>query len=96
MDENRMDRFVWTGEDGNMPRLITNDMLQCRDCRFCMEQFTSECEIYEVKPGYVMDNERPCRYYEKRTAAEEPAAPEGSTAAEEPAASEESAAAEAT
>ena len=65
MEKDRVERFVWTGEDGNMPILITNDRLQCRDCVYRTEPIVTECEIYEEKPGYVLDNTKPCKHYKK-------------------------------
>ena len=67
MERDRMERFVWTGEDGNIPIVITNDMLQCSDCVYRMEPQVIECEIYEEKPGYVLNQAKPCKRYEKKT-----------------------------
>lgn len=51
---------------------------QCKDCKFRYTKYEdswtgSVCHIYHeynvghpiYKPGYVMDNEKPCEYYKK-------------------------------
>ena len=67
MEENRMERFTWTGEDGNEPILVTNDMLQCRDCVHRTEPMVIECLKYEEKPGYVLNSTKPCKHYAAKT-----------------------------
>ena len=67
MEKDRMERFCWTGENGNIPILVTNDKLQCKDCVFRTEPRVIECLKYEEKPGYVINNAKPCKYYEKKT-----------------------------
>ena len=67
MEENRTNRFSWTGKDGDQPIFITNDQLQCRDCVHCMKA-VAECEKYEEKPGYVLSGVRPCPHYEQNRA----------------------------
>ena len=50
---------------------ITNDDLQCRDCRFrrddsVIEGNTSRCDIYPVsKPTQVLNGKGKCTYHEK-------------------------------
>ena len=66
MDKDRMERFIWTEENGDSLLLITNDKIQCRDCVHRTEPMVIECEIYEEKPGYVIDNAKPCKHYEKK------------------------------
>ena len=66
MDKDRMERFSWTGKDGNEPKVITNDTIQCHDCVNRTEPRVMECIIYEEKPGYVIDNTKKCEYYKKK------------------------------
>ena len=67
MEQDRRERFCWTGEDGNFPQVITNDTIQCRDCVYRTEPRVLECDIYEEKPGYVIDGTQPCEDYKAAT-----------------------------
>lgn len=60
----RNDRFCWTEE--NPPTLITNDTIQCADCRFRTDPAVMECEKYLRKPDKVLDREAPCKHYQKK------------------------------
>ena len=68
MDYDRQERFAWTGEDGDEPIVITNEILQCRDCKNRTDPQVIECEIYEEKPGYVLNGVKPCKYYQAKNA----------------------------
>ncbi|MDR2570904.1 MAG: hypothetical protein LBD23_11530 [Oscillospiraceae bacterium] len=63
MDKNRAARFMW--EEGDV-QLLSNKNMQCVDCKFKIENNAIECEIYEVKPGPVLDNEKPCPKWKKK------------------------------
>lgn len=63
MDQDKINRFMWSPDDINVPVVITNDSIQCRDCVFRTEPSVAECEIYEEKPGYVLGGMKPCEYY---------------------------------
>ena len=71
MDQDKINRFMWGPDDINVPVVITNDMLQCRDCKFRTEPFVAECEIYEEKPGYVLNHARSCKYFEEKPATDQ-------------------------
>ena len=66
MDEIRRDRFAWTGEDGDVPTIVTNDSLQCCDCVFRTEPRVMQCMKYLEKPGYVINHTMDCKYYKKK------------------------------
>lgn len=61
---NPRDKFVYTVD--NLPELITNDTIQCKDCVFRYDKRVIECEKYIRKPDYVLDKEAPCPKYQKR------------------------------
>ena len=57
MDEDRAKRFMWEAGD---VELVTNNNMQCAECKFVIQNNATECEKYNVKPRPVMDNEKPC------------------------------------
>lgn len=58
----RYNKFVW--DEGNMPTLICNETIQCKDCKYVYDRIVIECDKYKVKPNYVLDKEKECPYYE--------------------------------
>ena len=54
--------FVYT--EGNTPTLVTNEMLQCRDCRFAGKK-AGECEKFRQKPADVLAGRGLCSAYQK-------------------------------
>lgn|GEM_PF-3854212 len=49
---------------GNAPVMVTNEMLQCRDCRF-RGQKVGECERFQFKPADVLAGRGECPAYER-------------------------------
>ena len=47
--------------------IVTNNSLQCADCKFLMEDSTVACEKYLKKPGYVIYGLKPCPQYCKHS-----------------------------
>ena len=50
---------------GYIGEAISNENLQCRDCKHCIKGNTAECNIYEQKPGAVLRGDKECGEYEK-------------------------------
>jgi hypothetical protein len=53
--ENNIDRFV-----GEFGKQVFNKDLQCANCKHLILKKVSECEIYEHKPDYVINNTEKC------------------------------------
>ena len=49
---------------GNAPVMVTNEMLQCRDCRF-RGQKVGGCERFKFKPADVLAGRGECPAYER-------------------------------
>ncbi len=49
---------------GNTPVMVTNEMLQCRDCRF-RGQKVGRCERFQFKPADVLAGRGECPAYER-------------------------------
>lgn len=49
---------------GNAPVMVTNEMLQCRDCRF-RGQKVGGCEKFQFKPADVLAGRGECPAYER-------------------------------
>ena len=58
----------WNQEFGysaeNAPVMVTNEMLQCRDCRF-RGQKVGGCERFKFKPADVLAGRGECPAYER-------------------------------
>lgn len=64
--------FVYS--EGNTPIAVTNEMLQCRDCRYVGKK-VGECEKFKQKPADVLAGRGLCSAYRK--AEGQPAEPDG-------------------
>lgn len=68
MDKAEQDRlynkFCYVKE--NMPDVIGNESLQCKDCKYCHLENAIECDMYPTKPYYVLDAIKNCKKYEKK------------------------------
>lgn len=49
---------------GNTPVMVTNEMLQCRDCRFRWQK-VGRCERFQFKPADVLAGRGECPAYER-------------------------------
>ena len=59
ISEGSENRFV-----GYIGEGITNETLQCRDCKHCIKESILECEIYTEKPAGVLSSAKQCEDYE--------------------------------
>ena len=63
MNSDNSSRFIW---DENDVSVLTNADMLCADCRFIIENNETACEIYEMKPNYVINNEKKCPEFKTR------------------------------
>lgn len=58
-------------EDNLKLNMITNDMLQCKDCEFKFDDAgkpcnTSKCEKYQIKPSQIYDGGKCDEYIKEK------------------------------
>jgi hypothetical protein len=63
--ERLYNKFCYTKE--NMPVFIFSKDLQCKDCKYRNLDDTATCDMYRIKPNYVIQSTENCKKYEKKT-----------------------------